>query len=264
MAVQIRVRRGDIARVRQAIDAYGKQARFALARSLNDAAKETQKRTRAQIVKALHVRTPVSAGFLDRSVKITQFATRDRPSAVLTIADPGGEKNRGKAALLASLAGGGATKEQGRWGPLAVPTKALRPSPSTPIPLRLYPKNLRVLDRRDVGGASLGPTTAKRTRGRVKRGARLGFYQGKSGKWQIRGKERTFAIDPRYMRGNVSGGVYQRVGRGKHDLVKLWSYTDRVRVPDRIPFREITADVLAREFPAYFGRNLTHALATAR
>lgn len=81
---------------------------------------------------------------------------------------------------------------------------------------------------------------ARRTRGkaRVKKGQRLGVFQTRRGKFLILGKERTFALDPRHHRG-VRSSAYPRLGPERGDVVKLWSYTDRVQVSDRILLAKI-------------------------
>lgn len=257
------------ARVQRTMTETGKQARFAFARTLNDVALAIQAETYASAQAHLTIRTEASARFIRTRIRIPRggFATRDEPRVQLEISDGDVTKNRGKSSLLATLSGGGGEKAQGRWGPLAFPTRNLRTTAGTVIPRSMYPRALRLLERRDVDGGALAPTLgAKRTRRTRKKGATLGAVRTRAGKWLIRGKERTFAIDPRYQKAGkpTSYGVYQRTGPGRGDVRLLWRYRDSYKVPSRVPFQSIADTVTVRDFGARFDRNLAHALATAR
>lgn len=263
----ISISEADRRKLTEAVALYGKQARFAYSLALNDTAKRIVLDTQAAVEANLTIRTPKSRKFLTSRVRVARggFATRDNPRVVVEV-DAGEPIVGRRTSLIATLAGVDGGKES-RNGILAVPTSALGRPGATVIPSRLYPKNLRVMERRGVDGGALAPTkSARRTRGkaRVKKSQRLGAFQTSSGKWQILGKDRTFAIDPRYHRGNVAAGVYQRTGPGNDDVRLLWHYTPRVPVPQRVPFQRIADEVTRRHFGGYFDRGLERALRTAR
>lgn len=263
----IRIPPADRRRVTTAIGEYGKQARFAFALALNGTARAIVDATRAEIPTKLTVRTPRTARFLASRVRIPRGATATRDNPSVTIEVNAGDAITGRSiSLIATLAGVDAEKRASSLGPLAVPTGALGRPGSATIPLGLYPKNLRVLERRDIGGGLLGPTTGTRTRGRarVRKGQLLGIVQQQSGKWVIRGKARTFALDPRYHRGNLTHGVYQRTGPKPSDIRLLWLYLPTVPVRQRIPFQRIADETTRRVFTREFQQGLARALRTAR
>jgi hypothetical protein len=260
-------------RVEQAIADYGRQGRFAFARTLNDVVLETQSAMRSALRGALTVRTAATHQFLANRIQIPRdglakvSSAGDRLTASLLIADPESKGGRGKASLLATLASTtGGEKVQAR-NPLAIPTRALRPTPAAIIPRSMYPAALGLAATRTIEGpVAFRSYTARRTRGgaRVKAGDRIGLFRTGKGRYAIRGKLRTFAIDPRYMPRARSFGVFQRTGPGRGDIRKLFTYRPEVRVPARLPAQRILNTIVARIFADRFTVNLAHALRTAR
>lgn len=132
----------------------------------------------------------------------------------------------------------------------------LRPSKTTVIPRSLYPANLGLTARRDPAGKpyyALGRKAIAQGKTPVHRTA--------GGKIQVKGKRRTFALDPRYNPAIPAriAGIYQRTGPGKHDIRLLWHYADRVRRPAILEFYA-TAE---RVWNARIGPNVEGAFALA-
>lgn len=263
--LQIRIAPNALAQVKSDIDLYGKHARFALARALNGTGLAIQSGTQAEIQPHLTVRTAASLVFLQRRVMIPRggYATRDNPTVVIGVMDGDVLSNRGKSSLLAAIASGGDTKTQGRWGPLAVPTSVLRSYPAEVIPAAFYPRALRVLEANYTGAGR--NTVASRTRGRSKRRAKYGVFGSAVGHIIVKGKSRTFAIDPRFHPGLKPSeyGVYQRTGPGKHDVQLLWAYKLSVPIPGRIDFQGIADRITSNVWATMYSIELDRALSTA-
>lgn len=271
----IRVDAKSAKTVEQAIERFGRQGRYAFARTLNDLVLQGRDAVRGALRGALTVRTAQTQKFLEQRVQIPRDGLArvsdskgDRLSASLLIADPEGFKSRGRATLLATLSSpSGGEKAQSQRGPLAVPTPALRPSKAAVIPRGMYPVALGVGRVRTIEGPiALRSTVARRTRGkqRVRAGDRVGLFRTAKGRFTIRGKLRTFAIDPFYHPRAKSYGVFQRFGPGKGDIRKLWKYVPRVPVPPRVPAQRILNAITRRQFAERFSINLREALRTAR
>jgi hypothetical protein len=270
----VRIDPASMQRVEQAIADFGRQGRFAFALTINEVVLRAQASIRAAIRGSLTVRSPATLKFLEQRVRIPKdgyakvSSKGDRLTASLYIADPESYLGRGRLTLLATLATKtGGEKVQGIRGPLAVPTRALRPSRTTLIPRSMYPGALGLGKQRTIEGpVAFRSYTAKRTRGkaRVRKGDRIGLFRTSKGRWALRGKLRTFAIDPRYHPNAKSFGVFQRTGPNRGDIRKLWKYVPRVPVPPRIPAQRILDAIVSRNFSDWFEKHLHHALRTAR
>jgi hypothetical protein len=256
------------------IAGIAKQSAFALANAFNRTLDEGQIAQRAGIHSRFTLRGR-SAPFLDRLVKRRRedFATRERLVGRLRIEGPEGQAAR--AALLTRHELGG-TRGTGQGGPsidprhslagyFYLPTKAIRPSFSAEVPRRIYPSNLRLVDRQDVSGV----LPAK-------------VHTTGSGKSQLRGKDRTFVIFSSGTHQPI--GIFQRNGgrRGKAtarygrfadgrrfaqrdpNLTKLWSFQRTVTTKPRLEFIQTQqANVDARLLINYRGM-LSAAIRTAR
>jgi hypothetical protein len=240
-AIGVRLRDGDLQRALQAIDQFGKQGRFALAQTLNDLARQTRDAIRADLPTDLTIRTAQAEAYLRRSVQAPRelAARKDSLSAAVVL------DRLNKRGMLPSLSEGG-ENESGPWGPVAVPTQALRPSKASVIPRSLYPRALKLVNA--------APAILTR-KGRGKKSQRLGAFRTTTGTVQVFGKARTWA---------TPAGVYQRTGPGPHDIRKLWTYVDHAEIPRRVPYHEIAQDVADKWFGTLFERRLAAALATAR
>jgi hypothetical protein len=232
---------------------------FAAALAVTNMAYAARDELRRQMPEHLRVRGASGRRFLDLSVRVTQRATKQELRAIVTL-----DRGPNRRGFLPALTQGGVNRA-GPWGPVAVPTRALRPTELTEIPQALYPRALRLLARRDVDGGAMRAYAAGRTRGRVRKGQRLGAFQNDRGKWQILGKERTFALDPRRQRIAANqAGIYQRVGPGRDDIRMLWSYQDAVPLPDLVPAEEVVRTIVATRGVQLMHEALAYALRTAR
>jgi hypothetical protein len=113
------------------------------------------------------------------------------------------------------------------------------------VPQSLLPKNLRLFERRGVSG-NLPIKSRLTSRGKV----------------QIQGKRRTFIIDDRD--GSGTWGIFQRTGRGKHAIRRLFFLTREIDLPPRLEFYEVVQDVVRRQMATRFDEALKRALGTAR
>jgi len=113
-------------------------------------------------------------------------------------------------------------------------------------PLAFYPKNLRLLPRRDVVGVL--PAHHRIT---------------KRGVDQLQGKDRTFVLD-QTMFGVRVAGVYQRVGPGPHDIRLLWTYKDRIPIPARLQFEATAVATVQATWPREYEAAFLQAVRTAR
>lgn len=214
---------------------YGRQLPYAAMLALNRSDEEVQTRLQQELHRQFTLRTPSSTRYLERMLKIKREdrATKTNPVARLRIEAAGdlrGELglDQQTALLTRHITGGTHTLPGGPLSSFFIPADALRPAKSAVVPRALYPKNLRLMDRKGVTGMLY----AKR---RVTSG----------GKVQIIGKQRTFVLmEPGTDR---PYGVYQR--EGPHDIQLLWLYTRRVRLPARYDFYGIARRTFLERWP---------------
>jgi hypothetical protein len=97
--------------------------------------------------------------------------------------------------------------------PVAIPTRAVRPTPEASIPKKLFPFNLFPQLRH-------GGTVARTKSGKIKRSK--SFREVKP-----------FLLDPASMVGlrPEAWGIYRRVGPGRGDIQRLWSFRPSARRP---------------------------------
>jgi hypothetical protein len=272
----VRLDAQSVKRVERAVQDFERQGRFAFALTLNDIGFAFVAALQSALRGHLTVRSAASHEFLARRIQFRPedrakvSSAGDRLTATVKIRDPESHLGKGRLTLLATLATTtGGEKVRGPLRYLAIPTRALRPSPATIVPRSMYPVNLGVAPRRDIGGGVVPGHIATRTRkkARVTKGQKLGIHRTAKGRYQIFGKDRTFAIDPRYhprVKSQKSYGVYQRFGPGEQGVRKLFIYRAAVRVPPRLPAQKIMTALVKRLFRDRYERNLQHALRTAR
>lgn len=108
-----------------------------------------------------------------------------------------------------------------RGGPVPIPTKAVRPTPTAPIPANLWPHNLWPQLR-------LGGTEGRTKKGKIRRSASWKqarpFFLGPKGANLTLAS--TSATLPR-----SAWGIYQRVAPGPGGIRLLWAIRDSVRRP---------------------------------
>lgn len=152
-----------------------------------------------------------------------------------------------KRPLLMKFEDGGPLRSADPMAPNFIPSENIRPSVTSVVPRKLYPKNLRLMDRKDVVG--ILPAKVHYT----KRGVR-----------QIKGKERTFVLDPRDMFGVSTWGVYQRTGPGKHDVRLLWRYKTEIDIPAILDFIRTGTKYVDAHWEEHFMAAFDEAMRTAR
>jgi len=221
--------------------AFHGQLPFVTSKAINDTAKDFQKEQLAYMGTVFTLRQPA---FARRSVKITEWAKKTSLQAQVAMVQPGEQFGSRGRSLFAKFEAGG-VKRGSESMPVAIPSENLRISPTTNIPRSLYPKNLRLLPRKGVTGM-LGPTAHRTRRGVI----------------QLKGKRRTFVLDPRIHQGSPVWGVYQRLNREEIQL--LWVFKRVIPIPASLHFVDNARKVVSGRFSTNFSAALDYALRTAR
>jgi hypothetical protein len=231
-------------------DKEQRQIPFALARATNMTAKDFQDAMRVGISRRFFLRKP---GFILDSVKIQRgnFATskgwKTGGGKFTATVSMGGEGSKhARSGILVKFEEGGEKTSTDRYMPLIVPTSALRGSPAELPPLAMYPKNLRLVERRGVD--KVLP-------------ARI--HVTKRGVEQLKGKRRTFVLDPTKHIGANVWGVFQRYGPRRSDVRLIWRYRTRIKIPRRLQWRATAQAMVPARFAANFRTALAEALRSA-
>lgn len=214
-----------------------RQLPFALASAMNRTAEEFQDAMQQGVRERFTIRVPR----VDRVAKIERgnCATKELLRVIVDV-DP-------RFGFWRKFEQGGTKTELNPTMPIAIPATTIRPAFADTVPRSLYPKNLRLVERRDISGTL--PPKAHVTR---------------RGVLQIKGKQRTFVLDPASMFGVQTWGVYQRTGPGKHDIRLLWRYKHRVPIPAKLQWQATAERVVATRWAINFEGMLAYALRTAR
>ncbi len=211
------------------------QIPFATSLAINRQATAVRDAIRVHLQEAFTIRRP----WVVQGVQVTHVSDKHDVPIYATVAiDP-------QRAFLAKFEAGGA-KAGSPELPIAIPSAALRPSSTDVPPLALYPKNLRLMPRRDVTGILAA------TRHITRRGVE-----------QLQGKQRTFVLD-QTMFGVSVAGVYQRIGPGPHDIRLLWTYKQRIPIPARLRFSATALETMQQTWPAIYEAAFQQAVRTAR
>ena len=215
---------------------YADQIPYATSRAVNDTAKDAQAAVRVHIEQHFILRR---RAFVLGSILIPRFSTkRDDPIRCDVVI--------GRKAPWLPKFETGQPKVGTALEPVAIPTGNLRSAPSALVPLSMYPKNLRLVPRRSVTGV-LGAQRHVTTRGVE----------------QLKGKRRTFVLDPTLHRGVRTWGVWQRVGPKRSDIRLIWVYKHRIPTPRLLPFSQIVETTVEARFQAHFARHFAEAARTA-
>jgi len=224
-----------------------KQMPFTIATALNATANHAQDAIRQHATEAFTLRRQE---FMLRTIKREggiggDFATKDNPVARVRLAQPGQDF---RTPLFAKFEVGGEIVHLDRDKPIAIPTQAIRPSfTDLPAP-SLYPKNLRLVSRRDVKG--ILPSQKR--------------FHLVTGIPQWFGKRRTFVLDPMVHKGVHVWGVYQRTGPGPHDFRLIWTYKQRIPIPAKLHFLDTGQRAAAQYWQSDFDAAFQRAMFTAR
>ncbi|MGK2934349.1 MAG: hypothetical protein ACSLFE_03790 [Gemmatimonadaceae bacterium] len=162
-----------------------------------------------------------------------------------TVAVGGSEpssKSFGSRFILNKFEPGGERTSDDPNNPIAIPTKALRPSFSDKVPRAMYPKNLGHVGSRGHEFGEL-PTASGHNERSKKRPAK-----------RARG---TFVIG---QMGEKQWGIYRRVGPGKNDIQKIWSFRTRIPIPRRLQFYETAQAYVPNSWRKHMRQALGEAL----
>lgn len=219
---------------------YTKNLAYSAAQALNDAAKEGQRRVRADLRERFHIRDAV---FMDRTIKIMAFANvgASRPFAEI------GVDNTKKNLILSLFEDGGARLPfVGRNVAIPVTGQAARPSVSDTVRPDLTFQAM-AFRRSKTTSTSAGRAVLKARRSAGNKKRRLG------GEYLIwRGENRTFIL-PSTRRAPL-GGVFQRTGPGKDDIRLIYSFKANVRLRAALGFVDATTQAFNDTFRESFYR----------
>lgn len=156
-------------------------------------------------------------------------AKRNRLFAVAALGDFDGRGSIGaRRSLLLSKFEPGGQLNAGRL-PIAIPTDTLRGAKSAVIPRKLYPRNLIGEFNQD------------------------GILTGLGRKARLKGRKRKKAVGRFFVLGNQSDrfwGIYTRTGPGESDIRRLWTFRNRIPIPQRLPFTQTTQKIVDQRFEA--------------
>lgn len=252
----------DVAPFAAALDDVSqRQIPFALSRAINNTLTDFQSVQRNFMARAFTLRQPA---FAARAVKISgpDFATKARLSGAVHMEDPHGS-GPSRGSIFTKFEAGGEQIAHDYYAPFIVPAASIWPDRTQLVPRYLFPKNLRLEDRKNVTGV-LPFTSRKRKKGGVQR---IGKYG-------------TFVLDPeqdavtRYMilqrirqrDVNKAGEFHgKRAGAGyQGDTRVIWWYLLKRHIPARLHFVDNARETITTRFPVNFALWWGRALLTAK
>jgi hypothetical protein len=226
-----------------------KQAPFAVRWAINAVAADVAQATRNTIQQKFRG-SPAGMAFLLRHVKVignsTMMARRlgaqngdGQMRALVGVVPPAGKGetaswSRYRRSLLPMLEQGGPTPGPREFGGVTglgrywIPER--RPSDRTPIPLRMFPINLKLQARRSIEGR-LSPAV-------------------------LRGKQRTFLIK----RGEGRATIFQRYGRERDAITPLFHTQPTAQLPARRYFFPTAQRIVDTRLSMHLQRAMQHAL----
>lgn len=239
-------------------DVHKRHAPFAGATAINRTLEEGMAATRDLMQRNMILRAP---SFVLPPVQLPRVAratkTKLHAQAAFGYADIGQDSiGARREKLFRKFQQGGFKTAEDPQFPIAIPTKALRPTPAALVPRAMYPVNLRLVPRLDAGGQIMPLRRGKvRTLGGAAIGKRARKQQGLVG---IGGTFVMYGADGRAL------GIFQRTGRGARDYRMIWAYRMRIRIPARLPFFELMANVVNTRLLINFHGAMEMAIRTAR
>jgi hypothetical protein len=226
----------DVTEFRSTLDAVAqRQLPFAAVKGMNTLMTTFQAAQREFDAETFTLRR---SEWIDRSVKITQFATKQNPVGVVGIHPPGGDA---RADILGKFEEGGVKQSTGVHGLVAIPIQVKR-SKAGIIPDSLRPKNLHLTGAR---GGMLG-----------------------------KGNQRTFIVQL----ANGDRAIFQRISTRSRDkrrlgrrllgldpnVLLLYYLKPSVPIPAELHFHDHAAMVTKDQWERIFNESWASALATAR
>jgi hypothetical protein len=222
-----------------------KQTAYATMKALRSTQEEIQVAQREDIHRSMIIRKPP---FIDRMVKITGADRPTKTNLVARVRIEGPLNNPRFGLMLTRHEEGGPHTANPRY--FYIPTDNLRYPKSALVPRSMYPKALRLEDRRAIEGGTL----ARQTR------------LTRTGKIAIQGKRRTFILKDNTGR---EIGIYQR-GEGLKgptkpgDIQLIWSYKRRITLKPTLHFAKVARLIYSTRFAGHFDREFRAAMLTAR
>jgi hypothetical protein len=160
-------------------------------------------------------------------------ARSDNPVILISLGYGGAKSSGGdrRRNMLGKFERGGEKVAKRDDEPIAIPTKAIRPTATAKVQMSMYPKSLRLAGRLDPAAIRL----PKQTR-QLKGGGAVGA-----------GKRGTFELDPAMMKGlgERAWGIYQRFGPKRNDVAMIWAYRRRIPIPKRLTFHTEAAEIVS-------------------
>ena len=238
---------------------HQKQIPFALAIALNRTVEDALAVARKEMRQRFDIRVP---GFDLPPVQLPKVwqATKTRPSAIFALGDSdGGRGGIGarRSRIFSKFQDGGFKSAKDPSFPIAIPTKAIRPNFSDLVPRAFYPKNLRLVPRRDVSGNLLALQ-----KGKVRTLAGKPISNLQRRKQQLEGIGGTFTISDKETGKPI--GIFQRTGPGRRDMRLIWAYRQQIHIPKRLDWTGIAQRTVATRWQPNFGGALDFAIRTAK
>jgi len=246
--------------VQAAFEAVPKQARYASSIAINRTLEETLEAGRREIRSVMTVRVP---DFILPPTQLPAHArakpTRLEGTASFGYADvvPGSIGAR-RETILRKFEYGGSKSAGDPMFPIAIPTKALRPSPSVLVPRAMYPVNLRLVPRRHAGNEEL--PGLRRGKVRTLSGGTVRSKKHRK-ELQLEGIGGTFGVMDE---GGRLRWVFQRTGPGRRDVRLIWAFRQSIRIPRLLHFTELAGRVIDDRFLVNFSGAWELALRSAK
>jgi hypothetical protein len=228
------------------------QIPYATALAINGTLKRAQAAVRTSLDRHFTI-APSRRAFLARTIRIARdgWATKKTLVGRMDVGMRDKAYNARDRSFLLGRHEEGGTRTADPIEPFFIPTEHLRKGPYDVPPQRLYPRALRLYQRRDP--ATVLPGKSKLT---------------KSGKVQRQGKRATFIIDnstPGRLSANPNAhGIYERTGKGRRDIRLLWAFRRTIQLKPRLAMLATTRAIHAAHFDEEFAKAMDRALATAR
>ena len=237
----------DVKSVEELFGSAKEQMPYAISRAVNKTATDVRDTMRREVLTRFTVR--------QRSFVVSQFQvshTSDkRDSSIYAEITVGGAGYKGGTKtrdILSIFEEGGMKTSPDPAFPMAIPSTNIRPTFTASAPRALYPVNLGLRPRRAIAGGYKYPRR----------------HTTSGGIEQLKGSRRTFVLDPLTMQGVKVWGVYQRTGKGKHDVRLLWTYKQRLTVPALLGFQKTAEAVVDATWQENFSAAFDNAMRTAK
>jgi len=223
------------------MERFSKQAPFAISLGINRLTELAMAAAGKGIKARMIVRVPKFT-LPPQQLPTKWRATKEKLFAVADIAYDDGPGSIGarRRAILSKFEEGGRKRSVDPTFPIAIPTKALRPSPTDLVARKMYPRNL-------VGGFD-----------------QLGVFVGLGRKARTRGK-RQKSIGRYFVLGQQDDpfwGLYERTGPS--NIRKLWKFTTQIPIPAILHYQADITRTVEQHYDTELRAAMDYAIATAK